>query len=255
MIVEFIDRKRLKADMKSLLADAEVCPKRFVALYLSINLAVNLIGSLVPAEGILNTFIFVFSLLLQAVLGAGFAMYCMAVRRNERVEYLALFDGFGFAGKIILLQVIIYIYVFFWSMLFVIPGIIAAYRLRFALYNLYESPDMSVIEAVNMSKQQTAGYKGQLFSLDLSYLGWTMLASLPVGVETFLIQMSQYTPVFQAGLTDWFWGLLSGVWMLGISLLYLPVYQCTELGYFDIAKRTSGIGAGLLPRDPDEDTF
>ncbi len=30
-----------------------------------------------------------------------------------------------------------------------------------------------------MSKQQTLGYKGQLFMLDLSYIGWALLASLP----------------------------------------------------------------------------
>ena len=45
-------------------------------------------------------------------------------------------------------------------------GIVAAYRYRFALYNLYENPGIGVMEALDMSKRQTLGYKSQLFTLD-----------------------------------------------------------------------------------------
>ena len=38
--------------------------------------------------------------------------------------------------------------------------------------------------------------------------------------------------------------------MLLVALFYLPVYQCTELGYFDTAKHTSGVGEGAAPKDP-----
>ena len=96
-------------------------------------------------------------------------------------------------GKVILLNIVIYLFTFFWSLLFVIPGIIAAYRYRFALYNLYENPGIGVMEALNMSKQQTLGYKGQLFMLDLSYIGWLLLASLTSVVQTGYI----YACIFQ----------------------------------------------------------
>ena len=36
-----------------------------------------------------------------------------------------------------------------------------------------------------------------------------------------------------------------------MSLFYLPAYQCTELGYFDIAKSTSGVGFGAEPPRQD----
>ncbi|RAZ48659.1 hypothetical protein DK853_47300, partial [Klebsiella oxytoca] len=35
------------------------------------------------------------------------------------------------------------------------------------------------MEALEMSKRQTLGYKAQLFTLDLSYIGWSLLATLP----------------------------------------------------------------------------
>ena len=43
---------------------------------------------------------------------------------------------------------------------------------------------------------------------------------------------------------------LGCVWPLLVALFYLPVYQCTELGYFGTAKHTSGVGEGAAPKDP-----
>ena len=139
---------------------------------------------------------------------------------------------------------------------------IAAYRYRFALYNLYENPGIGVMEALNMSKQQTLGYKGQLFMLDLSYIGWLLLASLTSVVQTGYIyacifqdpgyylanpaQVYAITLPMPVGLQV----VLGCVWPLLVALFYLPVYQCTELGYFDTAKHTSGVGEGAAPKDP-----
>ena len=36
-----------------------------------------------------------------------------------------------------------------------------------------------------------------------------------------------------------------------VAVFYLPAYQCTELGYFDIAKQTSGIGQAKSPDAPE----
>ena len=52
---------------------------------------------------------------MSMVLAAGFVLYCMAVRRGERAEYLTLFDGFSFVGKVILLNIVIYLFTFLWS--------------------------------------------------------------------------------------------------------------------------------------------
>lgn len=71
---------------------------------------------------------------------------------------------------------------FLWTLLFIIPGFIAAYRYRFAVYNLCENPDMGVMEAINMSKAQTAGFKWQLFVLDLSFIGWRILSGLTLNI-------------------------------------------------------------------------
>lgn len=268
MMASLIDRKQMKQDMKDLLADAQVSPRAMVALYMGLSLVLSMVDTLAGNSGILATFLSILTSLLGMVLSAGFVLYCMAVRRGERAEFLTLFDGFSFVGKLIGLNIVMYFFIALWSMLFVVPGIIAAYRYRFALYNLYENPDISVFEALNMSKRQTFGYKSQLFMLDVSYLGWTLLASVPslfyssllsqellmetmdsVGFGT--IAFMSTGALSTAALPVWVWTLLISLWQLAVAIFYLHTYQCVELGYFEVAKSTSGVGEGASPNSQD----
>ena len=178
MLFEHIDRKQCKWEAAELLREAQVSPKAMTALYMALLILLNLFSSLVDT-GFFSVFLSILVSLMSTVLAAGFALYCMAVRRGERAEFLTLFDGFSFVGKLILLSIVVDLFVFLWSLLFIVPGIIAAYRYSFAFYNLYEDPGIGVMEALEMSKRQTLGYKAQLFTLDLSYIGWNLLATLP----------------------------------------------------------------------------
>ena len=262
MTAELIDRKKLKEEVGELLSGAQVSPRAMTALYAGLLLILNLVCAF-TGEGILSTFVSILTSLLSVLLGAGFAMYCMAIRRGERAEYLTLFDGFSFVGKLIALTIVTYAFIWLWSMLFVIPGIVAAYRYRFAAYNLYENPGISVMEALEMSKRQTMGYKGQIFALDLSYIGWTLLASLPAMVEMGMMYYAMFSSYYDymtgaisvmptdftasVILPAWLWTLICGLWSMAVSLFYLPHFQCVELGYFETAKRTSGVGSGSEP--------
>ena len=166
MMAAIVDRRRLKEETRELLRTAQVSSRGMTALYLGILVVLSLVNSLtssIGSGGILSTFVSILTNLMSAVLAAGFVMYCMAIRQGQRAEYLTLFDGFSFVGKVIGLNILIALFTFLWSLLFVIPGIIASYRYRFALYNLYENPDIGILEALNMSKRQTLGYKGQVF--------------------------------------------------------------------------------------------
>ena len=260
MTAELIDRKGMKAEVREMLSGAQVSPRAITALYCGLLLVLNMVSAFAGDTGFLSTFVTILTSLLNVILGAGFAMYCMAIRRGERAEYITLFDGFSFVGKLIGLTIVTALFIWLWSMLFIIPGIIAAYRYRFAPYNLYENPGIGVMEALEMSKQQTMGYKGQLFALGLSYLGWTLLASLPAIVEVGMLYYGLFSSAFDymngtiaampadistfAVLPAWLWTLIISLWSMAVSLFYLPNYQCVELGYFETAKRTSGVGAG-----------
>ena len=216
-----IDRAALKAQTRELLQTAQVSPKGMTALYCICLFLLSLMEALFPGPELVSTFLSILTTLAGWILAAGFALYCMDIRRRERSEYAVLFDGFSFTGKIIALNIVINLFVFLWSMLFIIPGIIAGYRYRFAVYNLCENPDIGVMEAISMSKAQTAGYKGDLFLLDLTFIGWNLLCSLTLGI---------------------------------LSIWIAPYIIQTNIGYFQEIKRIKGIGWQARPEQPD-DTF
>lgn len=249
MMYEQIDRKQRKWEAAELLRSAQVSPKAMTALYMLLLLALNLISSL-SGSGFLGIFISILTALLSTVLAAGFTLYCMAIRRGERAEFLTLFDGFSFVGKLIVLELLMGFFVMLWSLLFIIPGFIAAYRYSFALYNLYENPGLGAMEALEMSKRQTYGYKSQLFMLDLSYFGWNLLASFPAAVLAYRMNQDlAMAMLYGGGMPDSYFGLpvfvldvLFGLWQMAVALLYYPNYICVQLSYFETAKHTSGVG-------------
>lgn len=265
MTAEHVDRRQLKADTRELFRTAQVSPRGMTALYLGLGMLLTFVDQFANniTDGFpnpLGLFVTILTTLLGAVLGVGFVLYCMAIRRRERAEYLTLFDGFSFVGKIIALELVTTLFIILWSMLFVIPGIVASYRYRFAVYNLCENPGIGVMEALDMSKRQTLGYKGQLFVLDLSYLGWQLLCSLPTLIVVGCLvgaaaRVDSYDPwelvLYFQQLTIWM--VLAGVWAFVVALFYRPNYQCVELGYFEIAKRTSGVGWSPEPPRLEED--
>ena len=138
------------------------------------------------------------------------------------MPYSTLFDGFGFTGKIILLNLVTGLFVFLWSLLLVIPGIIAIYRYRFALYNLCENPELGVMDALRLSKQQTMGFKLDLFVLDVTFIGWGLLCGLTLGILSIWIQ---------------------------------PYIQQTDLAYFDAIRAAKGMNGEAAEDDgfrPDD---
>ena len=81
-----------------------------------------------------------------------------------------------------MLNLLITLKVIAWSLLFVIPGIVAAYRYSMATYIMAENPSMQATEAIERSKALMDGRKGDLFCLDLSFIGWALLAVLTAGI-------------------------------------------------------------------------
>ena len=269
-----IDRKGLKAQAKQAIRAAAPVFWLVTLVYLLLTEGLStVVGWLAPTfqpadllwggtVGWLSLFISILLTLYLRVMDFGYRLWALRVTRSQQAGYGTLLEGFGIAGRVIAMNLLILLFTFLWSMLFVIPGIVAAYRYRFALYNLYENPGIGVMEALDMSKRQTLGYKSQLFVLDLSYIGWSLLGSVPAMVyagavywDTFqtVLAYAGGTPLLTEttvylGLPDWAWTLVIGLWSLAAALFYLAHYQCVELGYFETAKRTSGVGEGAAPR-------
>lgn len=240
-----MNRIELKQEAKSVVRSAQVSPYLFTLIYLVLmallssavvyvnggiavylqtyfpNVTIPVVLRPVAMPAMLITLITVVSWLLRVLLEGGWVLYHLGVRRGEEMPYATFFDGFAFIGKLILVNLVTSIFVFLWSMLLFIPGIIASYRYRFAIYNLCENPDMGVMEAISMSCAQTSGYKGDLFLLDLTFIGWNLLCALTAGI---------------------------------LDIWIAPYIMQTNIGYFQEIKRIKGIGWQARPEQPD-DTF
>ena len=249
MTAQLIHRKQVKQEARQLLREATVSPVVMVSSILLMQMGLNFAGSLTSnmENPILSTFLYILTMLMGLVLSAGFILYCMTIRRKEHAEYTTLFDGFSIVGKVISLYFLQSFYVFLWSMVFLVPGLIAFYRYRFAIYNLLENPELSIFQALELSKRQTLGYKNQCFLLDLSYIGWLILGSLP----TYLVNLSYNITVFYSEPIPFLVTisqiptpvavLACGLWNLVVAYFYYANMACADLEYYEIAKSTSGI--------------
>lgn len=114
------------------------------------------------------------------IVGTGFIVFLLNTIRKAAPCFGNLLDGFGFFWRIIALNLLEAIFVGLWSLLLFFPGIIAAYRYRMAIYLLIDHPEMSVMACLRESKRIMKGRKWELFVLDISFIGWELLASMPI---------------------------------------------------------------------------
>lgn len=132
------------------------------------------------------------------VVSFGYSSYALRVMRGmEGGGYQAPFSQFHMAGKVILIAVLRMVFVYLWTLLFIVPGIIALYRYRMAEYALLDDPEISCLEAIRRSKRMMQGHKMELFVLDLSFLGWSILAGVIVALVQMLVQQVTMLLVFQ----------------------------------------------------------
>ena len=201
------NRVQIKAEARALIRTGRVSPLIVSAIVIVVGLVLSEVSSLLDTGepsymmllydlGLMERpevtytyspltirgFVSILLTLLNTILNAGYFSYLMGIRKGWEMQYSSLLDGLYIAGKVIWCNILTGIKIFLWSMLFVIPGIIASYRYRFALYNLIENPSLSVSEAIALSCRQTEGMKMDLFVLDCSFLGWSLVTILTGGV-------------------------------------------------------------------------
>jgi uncharacterized membrane protein len=134
------------------------------------------ISAALPPVGI------IISIIIGGPMSFGLIKYFLRLKRAEEPALENLFDGFNNFVPCLVLYILIYIFTFLWSLLFIIPGIIAALRYSQAFYILNDNPGMDAMQALNKSKEMMIGHKGKLFVLYLSFIGWFLLSCITFGV-------------------------------------------------------------------------
>ena len=112
--------------------------------------------------------------LMTIMIATGIVVYIFTEARYHKGSFGNLFDALPILLRVFWYQFLSTLLIFLWSLLLVVPGIIASYSYRQGLYILLDHPEMSVMECLRASKHMMKGHKMELFKLDLSFLGWTM---------------------------------------------------------------------------------
>lgn len=115
---------------------------------------------------------------MSTMIGAGLIIFIMRTVRDHKGSVGNLLDAFPVLIRIFCYQVVSTVLIFLWAMLFIIPGIIAAYRYRQGLYLLLDHPEMGIMDCIRTSKHLMDGHKWELFVMDLSFLLWNLAVAV-----------------------------------------------------------------------------
>lgn len=116
--------------------------------------------------------------ILGGVIQLGYAKFLLKQHDQQDPQANDLFSYFDHFGTGFCQLLLRNIYTALWSLLFVIPGIVASYRYAMTPYILAENPELTASEAIYISKEMMYGHKWELFCLDMSFFGWYLLCGL-----------------------------------------------------------------------------
>jgi Predicted integral membrane protein len=103
--------------------------------------------------------------------------------------------------------------IFLWSLLLIIPGIIAAYRYSMIPYLISDDPSLTTQQAFQISKEMTDGEKADIWVLDLSFIGWYLLGLLACGIGVLFVN-----PYYQATKAQLYYALCAKIGMYRPSM-------------------------------------
>ena len=122
------------------------------------------------------------SFCLASIIEVGYSQFNLDIIDGNKVEFVRIFSFFKHWGKAVLANLIRNLFIFLWSLLFIIPGIIASYRYSMVPFILADNPNMSAGDAIDESKYLMHGNKWRLFCLQFSFFGWDVLCALTFGI-------------------------------------------------------------------------
>ena len=139
-------------------------------------------------SGILGTFaVFavIYSLIyfiIGGVVSLGYAKFNLNLINNNNPDIKDMFSQFNRFKAGFVMVFLRSVFVFLWTLLFVVPGIIAVYSYSMTPYILMENPDMTASEALKASKELMKGNKWRLFCMQFSFIGWDLLCGFTMGI-------------------------------------------------------------------------
>ena len=120
--------------------------------------------------------------LIGGVIQLGYAEILLKQHAGQEYTVSDLFSQFHRFGQGFAQSFLRELYTALWTLLFIIPGIVAHYKYAMTPYIMADHPELTASEAIAYSKELMDGHKGELFILHFTFIGWDLLAALTLNV-------------------------------------------------------------------------
>lgn len=137
----------------------------------------------------------IYLILVSGAFALGISLFFLVLFRKQQVGVTDVFLGFEHFGKALGLMLFQTLFTVLWTLLFIVPGIIAAIRYSQAFFILADDPDKGIRQCMNESKMMMKGNKAKFFCLTLSFIGWALLSAIPAGIVESIVSII-YMPAF-----------------------------------------------------------
>lgn len=124
--------------------------------------------------------------IVQMVMGGpirqGYCAFLLKQQDGEALDVQEVLSQLRNFGPGFVLRLLQGLYTVLWTLLFIVPGIIAAHSYAMAPFIMAENPEMTPSEAIFASKELMNGHKWELFCMRISFIGWELLSCLTLGI-------------------------------------------------------------------------
>ena len=121
-------------------------------------------------------------LLVTGAFTVGFMGFFLGIAQENEARMELLFVGFQRFFKSFGVYFFYSLFIILWSLLLIIPGIIAAFRYAMVFFIVADDENCGVFEALTRSARMMKGHKWKFFCLHWRFFGWALLCSLiPIG--------------------------------------------------------------------------
>jgi uncharacterized membrane protein len=139
-------------------------------------------------------------LVIAGPLALGWAIFVLALSRNHEPRFEQIFEGFRRFGVALGAYLLALLFILLWTLLLIIPGIVAALSYSLTFYILVDDPSIGAVDAIRKSREMMRGNRWKLFYLGLRFLGWLLLCVLTLGIG--LLWLAPYMSVSMAKFYD-----------------------------------------------------
>lgn len=149
-----------------------------IATFVVYMLVTGAAGSIAPPGSLLG-------LIIGGPFALGAASFSLSISRGKDAQLEQIFSGFNRFSTALAAFLLMLLYVVLWTLLLIVPGIIAALSYSMTFYIISDDGSIKATEALERSKQMMDGYKLKLFYLFLRFFLLSLLCVLTLGIGFF----------------------------------------------------------------------